>query len=95
MSNLQTGRLPPLALDCGSTVEITPSSCHRKIQEEHNLSAVELQQLIEWAGPIPMRVDTCIHDLFAQQVLLRPDAQAIKPGMVPGAMPPWMPYLYA
>ncbi|GAB7333473.1 hypothetical protein MBLNU13_g05068t1 [Cladosporium sp. NU13] len=48
------------------------------MQEDYNLSTVEFKQLFEWAGPTPTRVDACIHDLFAQQVLLRPDAQAIE-----------------
>lgn len=48
------------------------------MQENHSLSAVEFEQLLEWAGPISTRVDGCIHDLFAQQVLLRRDAQAIE-----------------
>ncbi|KAF5023771.1 hypothetical protein F66182_4164 [Fusarium sp. NRRL 66182] len=51
--------------------------CNEPIAELDHLGSSQRQRLCQWNQPIPEAVESCVHDLFKQQVALRPDAPAI------------------
>lgn len=49
----------------------------RPVSQLDHLGPRHLQQISQWNQHMPEAVERCVHDLFQQQVMLRPGAQAI------------------
>ncbi|RBR18641.1 uncharacterized protein FIESC28_05918 [Fusarium coffeatum] len=49
----------------------------RPVSQLDHLGPYHLQQISQWNEHMPEAVERCVHDLFHQQVKLRPNAQAI------------------
>ncbi|XP_014550476.1 hypothetical protein COCVIDRAFT_31812, partial [Bipolaris victoriae FI3] len=48
-----------------------------KVADIDTLTPEDEQQLWEWNGEVPAAVERCVHDLFAEQAVARPNAPAI------------------
>ncbi|KAI7777353.1 hypothetical protein LA080_003749 [Diaporthe eres] len=51
--------------------------CDQPIAQLEHLASWHSQQLCQWNQHIPEAIESCLHDLFKQQVISRPDAPAI------------------
>ncbi|KAF4966173.1 hypothetical protein FSARC_6132 [Fusarium sarcochroum] len=51
--------------------------CNRPVDQLNHLSPRHLQHLRQWNQHMPEAIESCIHDLFKQQVVSRPDTPAI------------------
>lgn len=51
--------------------------CDQPIAQLEHLASWHRQQLCQWNKKIPEAIESCLHDLFKQQVIWRPDAAAI------------------
>ncbi|KAJ4130548.1 Nonribosomal peptide synthetase 4 [Fusarium falciforme] len=51
--------------------------CNRPVAQLDHLGSWHRQQLCEWNKQMPEAVESCLHDLFKQQAMSRPDAPAI------------------
>ncbi|RSL38562.1 hypothetical protein CEP51_016904, partial [Fusarium floridanum] len=51
--------------------------CNQPIAQLDHLGSWHHQQLCEWNGQMPEAVESCLHDLFKQQAVSRPDAPAV------------------
>ncbi|KAH6876441.1 hypothetical protein B0T10DRAFT_585614 [Thelonectria olida] len=51
--------------------------CNQPISQLEHLGIWHRQQLCQWNQQIPEAIESCVHDLFKQQVISRPDSPAI------------------
>lgn len=51
--------------------------CDEPIAQLEHLAPWHRQQLLQWNQQTPEAIESCLHDLFKQQVISRPDAPAI------------------
>ncbi|KAJ4316284.1 Nonribosomal peptide synthetase 4 [Fusarium piperis] len=51
--------------------------CNEPVAQLEHLGSWHRQQLCQWNKQIPEAIESCLHDLFKQQVASRPDAPAI------------------
>ncbi|UPL02813.1 hypothetical protein LCI18_013747 [Fusarium solani-melongenae] len=51
--------------------------CNRPVAQLDHISPWHRQQLCEWNKEMPEAVESCLHDLFKQRAMSRPDAPAI------------------
>ncbi|KAL2670220.1 hypothetical protein Neosp_014687 [[Neocosmospora] mangrovei] len=51
--------------------------CNRPVAQLDHLGSWHRQQLCEWNKQMPEAVESCLHDLFKQQALSRPNAPAL------------------
>ena len=57
--------------------EFGSTSTESSILEERNILPEHLAQILEWNSSPPRVINACVHDLFAEQALFRPAAQAV------------------
>ncbi|KAF4468446.1 non-ribosomal peptide synthetase [Fusarium albosuccineum] len=51
--------------------------CNKPVAQLEHLGSWHQQQLCQWNEQIPEAIESCLHDLFKQQAISRPDAPAI------------------
>lgn len=51
--------------------------CNEPVSQLPHLGSWHLQQISQWNEKVPEAVESCLHDLFKQQVTSRPDAPAV------------------
>ncbi|KAM0548792.1 hypothetical protein ACHAPJ_009789 [Fusarium lateritium] len=51
--------------------------CNLPVHELNHLGSRHLQHLRQWNQHMPEAIESCVHDLFKQQVVSRPDAPAV------------------
>ena len=56
---------------------IISSDLSKRVNEVEQLGDFGLRQIKSWNEHLPERIDRCIHDIIAEQVHIRPSAQAI------------------
>jgi hypothetical protein len=47
------------------------------VKDLHFITERDRKQILEWNSVIPETVDRCVHEVIEDQVLLRPDAEAV------------------
>jgi amino acid adenylation domain-containing protein len=57
--------------------QLAAADAETKVIEIDMLTPEDKQQLWEWNEDVPLAVERCVHDLFAEQAAARPDAPAI------------------
>ncbi|KAK1912672.1 hypothetical protein P3342_004608 [Pyrenophora teres f. teres] len=57
--------------------QLAEASADRKVADIDITTTTDRQQLWAWNAELPLAVDRCVHDLFTEQALARPNAPAV------------------